>query len=40
MEDLLPYFNTVTVLHKMVSSERMSDYRAVGLERSAVIITV
>ena len=33
MEGLLPYFNMVTVPHKMVELERMSDYRGVGLER-------
>ena len=32
MECLLPYFNMVTVPHKMVRLERMLDDRGVGLE--------
>ena len=33
MECLLPYLSMVTVPHIMVRSERMSDYRGVGLAR-------
>ena len=33
MECLLPYFTMGTVPQWMVGSERMSDYRSVGLER-------
>ena len=33
MECLLPYFNMVTVPHKTVGLERMSNYRGVGIER-------
>ena len=33
MEGLLPHFNMVTVPHRTVGLERMSDYRGVGLAR-------
>ena len=38
MEWLLAYFNMVTVPHKMVRLERISDCGGVGLERFSVML--
>ena len=38
MECLLPYFDMVTVSHKMVGLEKTSDYGGVGLQRFHCIV--
>ena len=40
MECFLPYFNIVTVPHKMVGLERMLDYRGVGLDLCVLCVNV